>query len=107
MTAADLFALTRELETLQQAFGARAARLHREELAKQPIEARLVYAACKRCLCGAGMAYDPASTEDCWDCSAILLGTADVNVKHEAKLPFVFWDIKEEDERATTRPQII
>jgi hypothetical protein len=43
-----------------------------------------------------------------WDCSAILLGTADPNVKHEARLPFAFYEIKGEGQPsvkgATTRP---
>ena len=43
--------------------------------------------------CGAGMAY---AKGDGWDCSAILLDTADVRVKHEARLPFVFYEVKSE-----------
>lgn len=71
----------------------------------------MIYAAYVRCPCGAGMAYEDNSDPFAgyWDCSAILLGTADVNVKHEAQLPFVFYEIKSEKqpsaEGATTRPQ--
>ena len=73
----------------------------------------LVYAATSRCPCGAGLAYirrgesgDPI--EGFWDCSAILLGTADKDARHTAQLPFVFYEIKSEAqpsaEGATTRP---
>jgi hypothetical protein len=71
----------------------------------------LVYAATVRCLCGAGMAYVKSralSDMKFWDCSAILLGRADEKVKHEARLPFVFYEIKSEKQPsangATTRP---
>ena len=71
----------------------------------------LIYAATVRCPCGAGMAYREG--DDAWDCSAILLGTAvpsgePGSVKHEARLPFVFYEIKSEKQPsangATTRP---
>lgn len=70
----------------------------------------LVYAATKRCSCGAGLAYDRRAvrrnpSEGVWDCSAILLGTADASKTHTAKLPFSFYEIKPENkERGTTRP---
>ncbi len=72
---------------------------------------RLVYAATKRCPCGAGLAY--AAGDDAWDCSAILSGKAIPthvvgSVQHTAKLPFVFYEIKSENQPsangATTRP---
>ena len=67
----------------------------------------LTYAATSRCLCGAGMAYK--KDDDCWDCSAILLGTADATVKHEDRLPFRFWSVKPEGHwrfpGMTTRPE--
>jgi hypothetical protein len=72
---------------------------------------KLVYAATSRCPCGAGLAY--ASGDDAWDCSAILLGEAIPTgqpdaVQHTAKLPFVFYEIKSENQPsangATTRP---
>ena len=54
------------------------------------------------------MAY--AKGDDCWDCSAILLDMADANVKHEARLPFVFYEVKSERQPsaggATTRLQV-
>ena len=83
---------------------------------------KLVYAARVRCPCGAGMAYPKDGDypdgqpegpmrwphNGYWDCSAILLGTADPAVKHEAKLPFAFYEIKSEDQPSargeTTRP---
>ena len=72
-------------------------------------EKDLVYAASSRCPCGAGLAYQ----RECgpfghWDCSAVLLGTADQNQKHTDKRPFIFWSIKSEDQPTayglTTRP---
>jgi len=66
----------------------------------------LVYAAYDRCPCGAGLAYIPNGPRN-WDCSKILLGTADKGVTHTAKLPFVFYEIKSENQPsaggATTR----
>lgn len=72
----------------------------------------LVYAAHHRCPCGAGLAYDPKGESGkpihgFWDCSATLLGIADKMVTHTAQLPFVFYEIKGENqpsaEGATTR----
>ena len=78
----------------------------------------LTWAATARCQCGAGLAYN----EDCqepgspmmwpyngyWDCSAIILGTADRSVRHKARLPFAFYEIKSDNQPsangATTRP---
>lgn len=75
---------------------------------------KLTYAATARCPCGAGLAYDETCTMDpfvgpsYWDCSAILLGTADQSIKHTDKLPFAFYGIKGEGQPsargATTRP---
>jgi hypothetical protein len=74
----------------------------------------LVYAATARCPCGLGLAYDRKGesgkvTDGYWDCSGILLGTADPQVQHTAKLPFVFYEIKSDQQPsangATTRPQ--
>lgn len=69
----------------------------------------LIFAAYTRCPCGHGMAYPKnCNPNHHWDCSAILLGTADKAVTHEAKLPFVFYEIKSElqpsAQGATTRP---
>lgn len=108
------------------------ARKLREEAGKmlndrqraRPLAERLVYAAHSRCPCGAGLAYDPAGEvgkledspfrgPDCWDCSAILLGTAVArgepgSAQHTDKLPFAFYEIKSENQPsaggATTRP---
>lgn len=64
--------------------------------ARSPRSGHLTFAAEKRCPCGAGLAYAPG--DDYWDCSAILLGTADKGVQHTAKLPFVFYEIKSENQ---------
>lgn len=76
---------------------------------------QLVYAANTRCLCGAGMAYPKSMGPDgYWDCSDILTGRAipsgqEGSVKHEAQLPFVFYELKSERQPsangATTRPR--
>lgn len=71
---------------------------------------RLVYAATARCPCGLGLAHEVGASppQGYWDCSGILLGTADENVQHTAKLPFIFYEIKSEHqpsaEGRTTRP---
>lgn len=78
-----------------------------KKLKYQPNE--LVYAAHSRCRCGKGLAYIKGSSpfDGYWDCSGILLGTADHGRKHTAKLPFIFYEIKEEGQPsargATTR----
>lgn len=71
---------------------------------------KLVYAATIRCPCGAGLAYRPGrGVEGYWDCSKILLGTADPETQHTAQLPFAFYEIKSENQPsargASTRPQ--
>jgi hypothetical protein len=79
-----------------------------ERMKSNPIfkDEELHYSATVRCPCGHGLAYP----KDCgpkhyWDCSAILKGIADKNVKHTDQLPFIFYDIKGEHEyRGTTRP---
>ena len=74
-------------------------------------KSRLVYAANKYCLCGMGLAYETRGLsgvpiQGFWDCSGILLGTADSDVKHSDIYPFVFYEIKPESEgRGTTRPE--
>ncbi len=71
----------------------------------------LVYAATKRCPCGAGLAYDRRGDsgkpiQGFWDCSRILLDMADVTVTHTDRLPFAFYEIKGESKsRGTTRPE--
>jgi hypothetical protein len=75
----------------------------------------LTYAATARCPCGAGLAYDDTCVQDpfngpsYWDCSAILLGTADRDAQHTDRLPFAFYEIKSEGQPsalgATTRPE--
>ena len=73
----------------------------------------LIYAAYSRCPCGAGMAYrvgaKPSTDEWAWDCSNIIKGCADESVGHTAIFPFVFWEVKSENQPsangATTRPK--
>jgi hypothetical protein len=82
----------------------------RRRLRRRP-SSGLTYAAYKRCPCGAGLAYRRG--DDCWDCSAILLGEAipsgqPGSVQHTGRLPFTFYEIKSEKQPSangsTTRP---
>jgi hypothetical protein len=69
--------------------------------------AQLIYAESQRCPCGAGMAYVRGmGPPGFWDCSAILLGQGDMAAKHEARLPFVFYEVRSEEQpgAGTTRP---
>lgn len=84
---------------------------------KRPVGSdELVFAATKRCVCGAGLAYRKAGAnpyKSSWDCSDILAGRAALkgeegSVQHTAKLPFVFYEVISEEQPsangATTRP---
>lgn len=76
----------------------------------------MTFAATNRCPCGLGLAYDDTCVEDpfvipsYWDCSGILLGTADPDVQHTARLPFACYEVKSENQPsaggATTRPPV-
>lgn len=65
----------------------------------------LFYSASSLCPCGHGLAYPKeCGPSHYWDCSAILKGIADTNVKHTGQLPFMFYDVKGESENnGTTR----
>jgi len=68
----------------------------------------LRFAAYKRCQCGAGLAYPKGGPVfGSWDCSAILLGNADLTMKHSS-YSFSMYKIKSESQPsangATTRP---
>lgn len=101
--------LKKDAEAAAQAVSARIQAV----IAAMPLLERLTFAQGARCDCGAGLAYDPAgesgkSMQGYWDCSAILLGTADQSVPHSARYPFAFYDIKSERQypgNQTTRPQ--
>lgn len=115
----ELLAEAKRHEDLASELKKQASELCRSELKAKPLAARLVYSAHARCPCGAGLAYDPVFEDEnsiyvgplsgYWDCSAILLGTADQEVQHTEQLPFSFWDIKSENQPsvqgATTRPR--
>lgn len=69
----------------------------------------LRFAAVTRCKCGAGMAYPKKiGFHGAWHCSAILLGNAEKKPIHDGAMPFMFWEIRSEDqsddETRTTRP---
>lgn len=81
---------------------------------KKSKKRHLVYAATSRCKCGLGLAYEPGGRSGMpihgyWDCSGILLGTADPSVQHSDIYPFTFYEIKSERqpsaEGLTTRPE--
>lgn len=100
---------------------ARRAKRYRTESEKARAKAdvgslkdhELIYAAYARCPCGAGMAYPKGiGGHGFWDCSDILTGRAIQKgltgaVTHGARLPFIFWEIKSENQPsangATTR----
>ena len=117
MTKEELLAKAKEHDDEAKGLREQATKLHNDELRAKGIEKRMVYAAYDRCPCGAGLAYDPLFEDETsvfkgplsgyWDCSAILLGTADQSVKHTAKLPFAFYNVKSEQQPsaggATTR----
>jgi hypothetical protein len=117
-TSTELYTQANVLEKQLHELREQANKLHQQELKAKSVADRLVYAAHNRCPCGAGLAYDPTFEDQnsvfkgplsgCWDCSAILLGTADKNVRHTDKLPFAFYEIKSEGQPsaagATTRP---
>jgi hypothetical protein len=118
-TVAELLAKADELDAQVKALRKQAMDEHQRELKAKPLAERLEYAATARCPCGAGLAYDPAFEDEnsvfkgalsgYWDCSAIMLGTADKSVRHTDKLPFSFYEIKSERQPsangATTRPK--
>lgn len=110
-----------ETEAKLKALNERAHAERQAELKATPLLDRLIFAAHARCVCGAGLAYDPASEDpdspfvgpSYWDCSAIILGTAVPHgepgaVVHTDRLPFAFYEIKSEGQPsaggATTRP---
>lgn len=78
------------------------AEIKHNKLKEKSIVDRIVYAAYSRCPCGAGLAYDPCFEDGplsgYWDCSDILLGIANTEVKHTGQLPFTFYEILSEQQ---------
>ena len=112
MTSDELRAKADALDAEAQNLRRQAIDLRQQELAAKPIAGRIVYAADSRCPCGLGLAYDPLEgPQGAWDCSGIILGAADKAVKHTARLPFVFYEIKGENQPSacgrTTRPAAV
>lgn len=119
MTAEELFAKAKEHQTQADELNRQALEARQAELRAKKVADRMVYAAYSRCPCGAGLAYDPVARDESgpfvgslagfWDCSAIILGTADKAVKHTDRLPFAFYEVKSEGQPsangATTRPK--
>jgi hypothetical protein len=117
MSSADKYAAADKLQAQADALRQEA---HDERIAEGralPLAERLIYAAEARCPCGAGLAYDPFANDDpifrgptFWDCSAIILGTAETDgfLRHTDRLPFAFYEIKSERQPSargvTTRP---
>jgi hypothetical protein len=95
MTSIEMYAKVEQMQKDVDTLRRQAYDVRLQELRAMTINTRLVYAAHARCPCGAGMAYDPAG-DDCWDCSDILMGTADRDVQHTARLPFIFYELKSE-----------
>lgn len=119
MTADELYARAKELDKEAAALRQQASAQRNAELKAKSLADRIVYAAHSRCPCGLGLAHDPTYEDEsspfrgplsgCWDCSGILLGTADPSVKHTDRLPFAFYEILSEQQPsaygATTRPK--
>jgi hypothetical protein len=119
MSVQELEAEAKRHEAQASELRKQARDIHNAELKAKPVADRLVYAAYSRCPCGAGLAYDPCFEDEnsvfvgplsgCWDCSAIMLGVANPDVKHTAKLPFAFYEVLSEGQPAangaTTRPK--
>lgn len=77
-----------------------------QRLKENPIftDEELRYSRTDLCPCGHGIAYPKTCHGGYhWDCSAILKGIASKDVEHTAKLPFMFYDIKGENEKMSTR----
>lgn len=87
---------------------------------ERPLIDRLFFSAGARCECGLGLAYDPLGLAggdkesplhlpNQWECSGILLGTADQAVTHTRPLSFSLYEVKSENQPsangATTRPK--
>jgi hypothetical protein len=118
-TSEELFAEAKLLDERSTELKRLGCEARNNEMLAIPLSKRLVYAAYDRCPCGAGLAYDPCHEDKSspfvgtlsgfWDCSAILLGSAEAKVKHTDKLPFAFWEVKSEKQPsvngATTRPK--
>jgi len=73
-------------------------------------EEELRYSAAARCKCGAGYAYPKkCGGGGQWDCSALLKGEAAHGSSHSASLPFMFYEVKSEEQPSaygtTTRPK--
>lgn len=89
------------------------AQYHREQSAAfeervktNPVftDSELIYSRDSLCPCGHGLAYPAAcGPGHYWDCSAILKGIADPQVKHCGQMPFAFYEIKSERGEETTR----
>jgi len=120
MGSAELYEKGRALEAEAQAVFKQAAEAKKAELMAQPLGERLIYSAYARCECGLGFAYDPAGeactnkdsplrTPSQWECSGILLKTAERDKLHTPPLPFAFYDVKSENQPSangqTTRPK--
>lgn len=116
-TSAEKFAEADKLDAQVKELRKQAVEQAKAEGRARPLAERLRYAATSRCLCGAGLAYDPFAPDKPdspfygpteWECSAILLGTADKSAKHTEPLPFAVYELKSEDQPsahgATTRP---
>jgi hypothetical protein len=114
-TAKDLYARADALEEDVRKLREQANAKRRAELLAQPLKERLIYAAHVRCICGWGLAYDPASDGEGtpfkgpnrWECSGILTGDGRRDLKHSAPFPFAFYEIKSDKQPsangATTR----
>ncbi len=92
-------------EKVIQQYNKERAEEFEQRLKNNPIftDEELVYSESALCPCGHGLAYP----KNCgpfhyWDCSAILKGVANDEVKHTAQLPFTFYAIRAEGENPSS-----
>ena len=99
-----------EAEAVIHAYHRQQAQAFDDRLASNPIwrDDELRYSAMHRCPCGYGLAYPKgAHPHHYWDCAGILMGEEDANEQHTAKLPFIYYEIRGENDNMTTRGSVV
>lgn len=98
---AEAIATKKAAEETINAYHIQMNEAFQQRLKDNPIftDEELRYSATDLCPCGHGIAYPvQCGFTHYWDCSAILKGIADPSVEHCGKLPFVFYEIKSEQQ---------
>lgn len=114
MNSVELYAEADRLSSEAMRLRREAYELRKQELAAEPRAKRLVYACDLRCVCGAGMAYDPTPTampvkNIVWRCAAILLDKGEGRAHSPAIVEGVTRSVMSEHDAfangRTTRPE--